>query len=627
VHKFSFAQEYTDAEIKTGFIYRFGLNIKWKDEINLKKFIIAVYGNDITILPYLKKLARRKTLKDKPIEILQIHNIQELIKSNPQIIYVNKSKNYELSTVINHIKGKNILVISDNSQRQKLIMINFTYLTDKTISFEINTKTISDQNLKILPKLLLLGGSEIDVKELYTKQEIILKKEKEKVEALKNELERQKKLIKNLNSEIKQKLVELKKQKNEIILQYEEIHKQKKDLLKVENNINKQKILLLAKTNDLIAKQSKINLKEQIIKEQNQKVEEGKKILKNLTKETYIKQKKINSQETELNIRSIKIDKQQNFLILEGIIVFIILFLALLLLKSIKSKQKINKKLIYKNIEIVNKNKKIQVQADELRKHRNQLETLVKERTAELLKAKEKAEESDRLKSAFLANMSHEIRTPMNAIIGFSNLLNSRNFKQTRRKELISYIVRSSDTLLNLINDIIDISKIEAGQLEIKKNDFLINEILIDLKVLYDDKMKIYKDTELKIIQNTNLNLVINTDKLRLQQVLVNLINNALKFTEKGFIEAGYKYSNFSEKKEIIFYVKDSGIGITEQNQNKIFHRFTKLEKDSEKLYRGAGLGLSISKNIIELLGGQIWLESELTKGSTFYFTIPLNKS
>ncbi|MCF6184770.1 MAG: YfiR/HmsC family protein [Bacteroidales bacterium] len=625
MHRLSFAQVYTDAEIKTVFIYQFGLNIKWKNENNLKKFKIAVYGNDKTILPYLKKLARHKTLKEKPIEIFQIRNIQELIKSNPQILYVNQSKNYELNSVINHIKGKNILVVSDNSQQQKLKMINFTYLSDKTIGFEINKKLISDQNLIILPKLLLLGGTDIDIKELYKKQEIKLKEEKKKVEDLKKKLKKQKQLINNLNIEIEQKLVELKKQKNEIKTQYEKINKQKRYLLKIENDIIEQKLLLSAKTNDLITKQSRINLKEQIIKEQNQKVAEGKKILNDLTREISIKQKKIDKQKDELDIQSNKIDKQQNFLILAGIIVFIILFLSLLLLKSIKSKQKINKKLIYKNIEIVNKNKKIQVQADELRKHRNQLELLVTERTAELQKAKEKAEESDRLKSAFLANMSHEIRTPMNAIVGFSNLLKNRDFKRERRRELISYIVRSSDTLLTLINDIIDISKIEAGQLEIKKNDFFINEMLNDLTVLYDEKMKMYKDTELKILKNNDLNLVINTDKLRLQQVLVNLINNALKFTEKGFIETGYYYGDTSEKKEIIFYVKDSGIGITEQHKNKIFNRFIKLEKESDKLYRGAGLGLSISKNIIELLGGKIWLESELNKGSTFYFSIPLN--
>jgi len=478
--------------------------------------------------------------------------------------------------------------------------------------------------LKILPKLLLLGGSEIDVKELYKEQEIKLKEEKEKVEILKKELERQKKLISKLNIEIEQKLIELQNQKNEITIQYERIAEQKKALLNVENNIEHQKQLLSSKTNELIKKQFEINKKEEIINIQNIKVKEGKKVLEKLTKEINLKQKEIDNRKKQLDIQAIKIDKQKNLLIIAGIIVFVILFLSILLIKNIRQKQKINRELIYKNIEVVNKNKQIQGQADELKKHRNQLELLVKERTADLIKAKEKAEESDRLKSAFLANMSHEIRTPMNAIIGFSNLLNSKDFEKEKRKELISYIIRSSDTLLHLINDIIDISKIEAGQLIINKKKFFINELFEDLKNLYNEKIKLYKDTEIKILKSDKENLSILSDQIRLQQVLINLTDNALKFTEKGVIEVGWKLNSSSESKEIQFYVKDSGIGINKDNIDKIFNRFLKLEKESEKLYRGAGLGLSISKNIIELLGGKIWVTSELNVGSTFFFTIPL---
>ncbi len=622
VYSVSDAQKYSDAEIKTVFIYQFALNIKWQNENKLKKFKIAVYGNNKAILSYLKKLARNQTLKGKPIEILQINNIQELIKSKPQIVYVSENRNYELFSVFNRIKGKNILVVSDNSHQQRQIMINFIYSEDETIGFEINKKTIDEQNLKILPKLLLLGGSEIDVKELYKEQEIRLKEEKEKVESLKKELERQKKLISDLNIEIEQKLIELQNQKNEIVLQYERIAEQKKALLKVEDNIEHQKQLLASKTNELIKKQSEINKKEEIIKNQNIKVKEGKQVLEKLTKEINLKQKEIDNRKKQLDIQAIKIDKQKNLLVIAGIIVFIILFLSILLIQNIRLKQKINKKLIYKNIEVVNKNKQIQGQADELKKHRNQLEQLVKERTADLMKAKEKAEESDRLKSAFLANMSHEIRTPMNAIIGFSNLLNNKDFKKEKRKELISYIVRSSDTLLHLINDIIDISKIEAGQLIINKKKFFINELFEDLTNLYKEKIKLYKDTEIRILKPEKDKLSVFSDQIRLQQVLINLIDNALKFTEKGIVEVGCQLN--SDSKEIKFYVKDSGIGIKKDNIDKIFNRFLKLEKENEKLYRGAGLGLSISKNIIELLGGKIWVTSELNVGSTFFFTIPV---
>ena len=614
------AQVYTDAEVKAGFIYQFGLNIEWKNEDKLKKFKIAVYGNDRIILPYLENLAKNQTLKAKPIEILQINSVRELLKLKPQIVYVSESRNYELISIINRIKGKNILSVTDNSLQQKLIMINFIHNKDKTIGFEINKEAIYNQNLKILPELLLLGGSEIDVKELYKEQEIKLKEEREKVENLKKELDRQKKLINELNIEIQQKLTELEKQKKEILIQYEKINKQKEELSKVEEDINKQKILLLNKTKELLQKQTKIHEKEEIIKSQNSKVEKSKKILENLTKEIITKQKNIDNQEKELNTQASKIDKQQNLLIVAGIILFIILLLSILLFKNIKIKQKINKQLIYKNIEVVNKNKQIQKQADELEKHRNKLELLVKERTADLLKAKEKAEESDRLKSAFLANMSHEIRTPMNAIVGFSNLLNKNDFNKEKRRELLSYIIKSSNTLLQLINDIIDISKIEAGQLKISKTRFSVNEIFEDLTILYNEKIKSNNKVKLNIHKNSE-NLILHTDKLRLKQVLINLTDNAFKFTEKGKIEIKVNQT----ENEAVFSVADTGKGITKEQQENIFSRFIKLEEDNEKLYRGAGLGLSISKNIVELLGGKIWIESEINKGATFYFTIPLS--
>ncbi len=629
VYSVSEAQEYSDSEIKTAFIYQFGLNIKWKNENQLNKFKIAVYGNDNSILPFLQKLAQNKTLKRKPIEILQINRIKELTKAKPQIIYVTKARNYELVSVLNRVKGKSILVVSDNSKQQKLIMVNFVYPSNKTISFEINTKTISEQKLEILPKLLLLGGTTVEIQTLYKEQEQKLQKEKEKVEILRKKLENQKKLITELNLEITQKLSELENKKKEIAALYIKINNQKKALSTVEDDIKTQRLLLLSKVHELAVKQSEISEKEKYIEKQNAKVKKGNELLKNLTKKITAKQKEIdkqekrlNKQETKLSNQEIKIIKQKNLLIISGGIVFLILFLLVLLYRNIKLKQKVNKELIYTNIEVVKKNKQIQTQTDELKKHRNQLELLVEERTTELQKAKEKAEESDRLKSAFLANMSHEIRTPMNAIIGFSNLLNNNDFDTEKRKRLMSYIVSSSETLLSLINDIIDISKIEAGQLIINKNDCNLNEIFNNLIFLYEGKMKLNKDVRLKIPEIKDETITLVTDKLRLQQVFINLIDNSLKFTEKGFVEVNYNTSE--NKNEILFSVKDTGIGISEDNLEDIFNRFIKLEEESEKLYRGAGLGLSISKNIIELLGGKIWLTSEINGGTTFYFTIPL---
>ena len=246
----------------------------------------------------------------------------------------------------------------------------------------------------------------------------------------------------------------------------------------------------------------------------------------------------------------------------------------------------------------------------------------------ELLAAKEKAEESDRLKSAFLANMSHEIRTPMNAILGFAELLTFPDSSITA-EEKISYIKlihNSGNNLLHLIDDIIDISKIEAGQLKIIMKETNINTILKDTIQSYSEIKKQKGKEHIELILNDNAktqNIIIQSDPLRLHQVITNLIDNALKFTEDGFIEIGYQLQS---KNFILFYVKDTGIGIEQNKKDTIFNRFSKLENDKTRVFRGAGLGLAICRSLVELLGGKIWVESSPGIGSIFYFTLPYSK-
>ena len=245
-----------------------------------------------------------------------------------------------------------------------------------------------------------------------------------------------------------------------------------------------------------------------------------------------------------------------------------------------------------------------------------------------LLEAKEKAEESDQLKSAFLANMSHEIRTPMNAILGFAELITmpDSEITQAEKENFIKLIHNSGNNLLRLIDDIIDISKIEARQIKIHKKECNLNKTLKDIQqsFLETRKHKGKENIDIRINDNViNQNLVINTDMLRLNQIFTNLIDNALKFTEDGFIEFGYEIQN---KDKLLFYVKDTGVGMDQKKKHIVFDRFTKIEDDKSRLYRGAGLGLAICKSLVELLGGEIWVESAAGVGSTFYFNMPFDE-
>lgn len=245
-----------------------------------------------------------------------------------------------------------------------------------------------------------------------------------------------------------------------------------------------------------------------------------------------------------------------------------------------------------------------------------------------LLEAKMKAEESDKLKSAFLANMSHEIRTPMNAILGFTELLTmpDSSISPEEKQNYIKLIHNSGNNLLQLIDDIIDISKIEASQLKIIPKECDVNQTLMDIYESYLEikKQKGKENIDLSVhLAEKKQNIIILTDPLRLTQIISNLIDNALKFTNEGFIKFGYE---IQKSDTLLFYVKDSGIGMDQKKKELIFERFRKIEDDKTKLYRGAGLGLAICKSLTELLGGKIWVESFRGSGSNFYFTIPFKK-
>ncbi|KPL15105.1 MAG: hypothetical protein AMS23_01205 [Bacteroides sp. SM1_62] len=239
-----------------------------------------------------------------------------------------------------------------------------------------------------------------------------------------------------------------------------------------------------------------------------------------------------------------------------------------------------------------------------------------------LEEAKEKAEESDRLKSAFLANMSHEIRTPMNAILGFSELLRSEEITKEVRDEYTRIIHNKGNELMLIINDIIDISKIEAGDIKIIKSEVEVNDFLQPLYQHYNrEKSLMNKDhIQLRLQIPEMADPVIHTDPARLKQVLYNLINNALKFTQEGFIDIGYTLRDSN----VEFFVRDTGIGVTRQKQHIIFDRFRQVDESLNSQFGGTGLGLAISKNLVNLLGGEIWIESEEDQGSTFYFTLPV---
>lgn len=243
----------------------------------------------------------------------------------------------------------------------------------------------------------------------------------------------------------------------------------------------------------------------------------------------------------------------------------------------------------------------------------------------ELVNAKRKAEESDHLKSAFLANMSHEIRTPLNAIVGFSSLLSDEGLSAFDKAKFLEIITRNSDQLLTLISDIIDVSKIESGQLEINKSRIIVDSVLKRLKKNYEEQRIRRGKSEIEIrliFPDPSVLIPLTTDPSRFEQIMSNLINNALKFTSKGYIEIGYHFEREADG-FLSIYVKDSGIGISSENLTVIFQQFRQEDFSITRKFGGTGLGLSISKKLAKLMGGDIYVQSEKGKGSTFTLELP----
>ena len=258
----------------------------------------------------------------------------------------------------------------------------------------------------------------------------------------------------------------------------------------------------------------------------------------------------------------------------------------------------------------------------ELEKHRLHLEHIVELRTKELVRAKEKAVEADNLKSAFLANMSHEIRTPLNGIIGFLQHIKKENLTPERREKFTNVIENNCLQLARLIDDIIDISKIEAKQLTIHAVPVHLNNIMHETRIFFQTYLANNKKNIELILDECGFieDCIIYVDVVRLRQVLNNLISNAIKFTDKGFVRFGYRQSAADL---LEFVVEDSGIGISDDQKNVVFERFSQADIGYQRVqYGGTGLGLTISRSLAQMKGGDIWVESVVGSGSSFFFTI-----
>ena len=638
LYSVSLQAQVSDADVKVAYVYQFCSHIDWAKNAPKGDFVIGIFADNKLMLKKFRYLAENRKIKNRKIRIVSIENILQLKKETLHILYVNCESNEKIADLFVLLKDKNTLFISNDCEEKEAIMINFIPSEKEGIvRFEINKKNTTDEGFIIHPDILLLGGTFLDVRKLFLEKEMELEQIKDGLEQIKKEVVLQEEQITEQNMVLVQK-------ENIIADRNQKINQQGGILIE-----QQQQLGLLV--NEIVVTKNIVNLNEEVLSEQKKQITKQQQSMVD-TEESLAKQQttlqeqaeRIDKQKTVLTQRLDQIKMQRIFLVFALFIIALVLSLIYFVYKNYKIKKQANEELNVFTIEVLTQNEEITSQNEEiltqrekieeameqlavaneeLAEHQAHLEQEVEIRTEQLLWAKEKAEESNRLKSEFLSNISHEIRTPMNAIVGFSSLLAEGEVENEKAEEYASIIQSNADSLSQLINGIVDLSKMKAGKLLIAKKDFDINSLVDELFLVFIDRIKKEKtELTLKLNKWQLDSFVVYSDQIRIKQVLINLLDNALKYTEKGNIEFGYAL-----QENLRFFVSDTGIGIEEHKKKMVFERFVKIETNKDKLYRGTGLGLAICKGVVNDLDGEIGVNSVFGQGSEFFFIIPYQQN
>lgn len=609
----SYSQTLSTPKIQTSYIYKFIQNIEWENQERLSSFKIAIYNEkDMAITNELAKLSR-KNKQGIPIRVSKIRNISSV--KDYQLVYIGEANDSIINRIYKTMGNRPILIVTKNYANKRLVMINLFQSGNKLL-FEVNKANIINQDLKPLPALILNGGTEIDVAKLYkqgqnslkTLQDSLGKKELALAQLTKDIQKQQRantKLIKNLqnieasinksNQIIAQQKNEMDAQQLEILQQKTEIDNSKAErqalLLEVQHRnteLNDQEKRLAQRKKELDAISANITEKE------NQVVQLSNVI--NSQKQNIAQQEQnIASQQEEIFSLDEQVASQQKTLQYLWVIIGLgtALFFSILVAYT----------LIRRN------NKRLEEKTHQLQLARDRLAI-----------AKTKADNASQAKSDFLSIMTHELRTPLQAIIGYTDVvLEDMELEgYAEYQSDLQRVINNAQRLLRLINRILDLAKIESGKMEINLHPIqlssVVDEAISTIRPLID------KNNNKLLLNVSNGDTPAPIDHDKILHILINLLANAAKFTHEGTITV--QAAQLEEK--IIIKVQDTGIGLTKEEQQKVFDRFHQAETGEARKFQGSGLGLSITKQFCELMGGSITLKSKRGAGTMFTITIPL---
>lgn len=553
-------------------------NITWPDEADIDQFILGVFGYDQLLLDALRKQRDNLAVRGKPVTVEVFDSLKAARAAH--MLVLPPSRIRDLADIAQALQGSHTLIVTDGASDKEHIMVNFTLTSKNRLGFEINASNITRAGMTPSRELLLFGGSKLDIAQIYEQSEAELAEARAMAAEQQLELEKQRRLLAEQEDTIQ-------RQRVEVAANQRKLASLQGQLSGVQQRLTQSQDRLDANAAELEEKETILAEKEAYIDSYSQRIERNLKRLENQQQAIEAQERKIVEQNAVLSRQLSTIENQRFILMAIGAVLLLVLALIGLILRAYRSKHRLTL----------------------------QLES----KTRELGVANEKLVQLTEAKSRFLSTMSHEIRTPMNGVVGMAELLDGTELSEQQR-EYVSLILKSADTLLGLINDILDLSKIEVGRLDLESIPFSPGEVIADtLQTLALRANE--KDLELTFHLPPDIPDWVLGDPLRLRQVMVNLVGNAIKFTEAGEVDVDLQLvSAAGQQVRIRFEVRDTGIGISEAQQAKIFQAFDQADASTTRRFGGTGLGLAISAQLVQLMGGQLAVRSEMGRGSTFYF-------
>lgn len=589
----TFSQAANKQQVTASYIYNFAKNIVWPNETPEQEFVIGLYDSDNPQLySHLQVLQERFKLRGRPIRVERVRSSKALVEYD--LIYTELARDSELTTIYNAIDAKPVLLVTERAQNKNLVMVNLVF-DGSAVTFEVNKSNIINQGLKPLPELILNGGTEIDVAQLFREGQNSLVNLQKQLQSREEDLDKLTKSIdrqeqRNIDLEVKlTRLSDNIEKSNELIERQSQLLQEQQDKITV---VQQE---LHSRTDELVSQKDKLEQSQSKLEDIRTQIDLRESRLSNLNVRIRDQESQIVEQRGAISELDQLVSSQKKALgYSRGMAILAFLLVVTILIAYLIKRRD---------------NTRLAAHSYDLQLARDRLDI-----------AKRRAEDASQAKSEFLSLMSHELRTPLQAIIGYTDVLIEElrfDGNDTHVKDLVR-VNNNGERLLKLINGVLDLAKIESGRMEL-------NLVESKLSTLVDEAVDNVKP---QIQQNNNiLELDVDDgastakiDPEKFLHILINLLSNAAKFTENGTISAVIKH----EPQRIYVAVSDTGIGMTDEQQRTVFDRFKQADTSITQKFQGSGLGLSITRQFCELMGGSIYVESEITKGSKFVVNIPL---